>query len=374
MSDRVDCVVIGAGVVGLACGRALARAGRDVILVDRNSGIGEETSSRNSEVIHAGLYYPTGSLKARLCVQGKALLYDYCDRKRVPYSRCGKLIVATDPAQAAQLEAIAARAAQNGAGDLVALTASEIGEREPAVRAAAGLWSPSTGIVDSHALMLALAGDLEAAGGLIVTSTAVESISVADAGIALALNAGGDPARLTAHTVVNAAGLGAGQLARDTAGTPGYSAPASFLAKGNYFVYGAPSPFTALVYPLPEAGGLGIHATHDLAGELRFGPDVEWIGQIDYGVDAGRRDQFARAISRYWPEVDASALSPGYAGIRPKLSGPDQGWSDFRLDVAASGPRRQLIHLLGIESPGLTSALALGDESLRRLGRAAAGE
>jgi L-2-hydroxyglutarate oxidase LhgO len=369
MNDRVDCVVIGAGVIGLAIGRELAQAGREVIVLERNTGIGEETSSRNSEVIHAGLYYPPGSLKAQFCVHGKHELYRYCEQKHVPHARCGKLIVATDARQEPRLREIAARAAQNGVHDLSALNAAEIHSREPAVQATAGLWSPSTGIIDSHAFMLALAGDLEAADGLIVTDTNVASIQVTPDGIVL--GAGDAAFELHATTVVNAGGLNAGPLAAVTRGTPDYVAPKTFLAKGNYFVYDAASPFQALVYPLPEDGGLGVHATHDLAGKLRFGPDVEWVDRVDYAVDSARRAVFAEAIRSYWPDVDENALTAGYSGIRPKLGGPGSGWSDFRLDVAAQGRARQLIHLLGIESPGLTSALALAAEVRRRVDEAA---
>jgi D-amino-acid oxidase len=371
MSDRVDCLVIGAGVVGLATARALALAGREVIVVERNSGIGEETSSRNSEVIHAGLYYQAGSLKAQMCVQGKALLYAYCEDRQIPHARCGKLVVASHADQSTRLEQIASLARQNGVHDLLRLSAAEVGDREPAISAAVGLWSPSTGIVDAHALMLALAGDLEAANGLIATNTSVESIAVGPENVKLRLRSGDEQSELTATTVVNAAGLGAGRLAATGTGAASYSPPETFFAKGNYFSYDGKSPFHALVYPLPVDGGLGVHATHDLGGRLRFGPDVEWIEAIDYSVDASRRAIFADAIRCYWPDIDERALSPGYAGIRPKLSGPGGPWADFRLDLAAADRRRQLMHLLGIESPGLTSALALAAEVVARLEAAA---
>jgi L-2-hydroxyglutarate oxidase LhgO len=372
MSERVDCVIIGAGVVGLAAGRALAQSGREVIVLDRNGSIGEETSSRNSEVIHAGLYYPTGSLKARLCVAGKRMLYDYCDAKRVPYRRCGKLIVATDDAQGPRLESIAAQAATNGVHDLERIDASELGRREPEVEGIAALWSPSTGIVDSHALMVALQGDIEGADGIVATRTTVRSIHVADDAVHLGIESDGEDGNLVARTVVNSAGLEAVRLAAHCTGTDTGDVPQGFFAKGNYFIYAGATPFRTLVYPLPVDGGLGIHATLDLAGKVRFGPDVEWIDAIDYSVDETRRAAFAESIRIYWPAVDADELVPGYSGIRPKLAGPGQPAADFRIDLAATGAARQLVHLLGIESPGLTSALSLAEAVRDRLEAAAA--
>lgn len=371
MSERVDCAVIGAGVVGLAVGRALARSGREVVVIERNAGIGEETSSRNSEVIHAGLYYPSGSLKARLCVAGKTMLYDYCRERQVPFNGCGKLIVATAKSQLGRLGQIVAQAAKNGVDDLVELDRAGIERREPAVEGLAGLWSPSTGIVDSHALMLALEGDLERADGIVATKTTVTGIEVASDAVRLKLDADGDESELSAATVVNAAGLGAGELAALCTGQGGYAAPPVCFAKGNYFIYGGRSPFGSLVYPLPVDGGLGVHATLDLAGRLRFGPDVEWVETIDYTVDENRRGAFAESIRSFWPGVDETLLAPGYAGIRPKLSGPGSAPADFRIDVAASGASRQLVHLFGIESPGLTSVLALADVVRDRIARAA---
>jgi L-2-hydroxyglutarate oxidase LhgO len=371
MSDRVDCVIIGAGVVGLATGRALAESGREVIVLDRNGRIGEETSSRNSEVIHAGLYYPTGSLKARLCVAGKSMLYDYCEAKRVPHRRCGKLIVATDDAQVPRLGAIEAQAATNGVGDLERIDSAELERREPEVVGVAALWSPSTGIVDSHALMVALQGDIEAADGIVATKTTVRSLHVADDGVRLAIESDGEAGELVARTVVNSAGLEAVRLAALCTGTGAGKVPQGFLAKGSYFIYAGATPFRTLVYPLPVDGGLGVHATLDLGGKVRFGPDVEWIDAIDYSVDATRRDAFAESIRTYWPAVRAEALVPGYSGIRPKLAGPGQPPADFRIDLAATGSSSQLVHLLGIESPGLTSALALAREVRDRIEAAA---
>jgi len=367
LSERVDCIVIGGGIVGLAVARALAESGREVVVLEKNGGLGEETSSRNSEVIHAGVHYAAGSLKARLCVAGKAQLYAYCEQKRIPHRRCGKLIVAAGGATRERLVPIARQAEANGVTDLEWLDAAELASREPAVRGAAALWSKSTGIVDVHALVQALAGDLESAGGVIATGTEVLGIAVGAGEVELDVRSGGRDAAVEATTVINAAGLGAGALAARTRGTDAYSAPAVRFAKGNYFLYEGPSPFTALVYPLPVDGGLGIHATFDLAGRLRFGPDIEWVDRVDYAVDARRRAAFASAIRDYWPGIDEARLVPGYSGIRPKLSGPGEPPADFQIDLAASGARRQLVHLLGIESPGLTSALAIGDAVVERV-------
>jgi L-2-hydroxyglutarate oxidase LhgO len=371
MSDKVDCAIIGAGVIGLAVARALADAGREVIVLERNTGIGEETSSRNSEVIHAGLYYPTGSLKARLCVAGKALLYDYCERRQVPHRRCGKLIVATEESQLDRLESIALQAKTNGVDDCRLLDGRALEAREPAVRGQGALWSPSTGILDSHALMLALEADLEAADGVVATQSAVKAMEVADDTIRLAVVSDGETSEIRAATVVNSAGLGAGRVAARCTGLDDYTAPRTYYAKGNYFIYRGKSPFGSLVYPLPVDGGLGIHATLDLGGRLRFGPDVEWVDEIDYTVDTGRRDAFAEAIRTYWPILETADLAPDYAGIRPKLSGPGEKAADFRVDIPASGRHRQLVHLFGMESPGLTAALAIAAEVHDRLEAAA---
>jgi L-2-hydroxyglutarate oxidase LhgO len=371
LSERVDCVVIGAGIVGLAVGRALAEAGRDVVVLERNDRIGEETSARNSEVIHAGIHYATGSLKARLCVDGKRQLYQYCEQKRIPHRRCGKLIVAADGAPPSRLEHIASQAEANGVIDLEWLDAGALAHREPSVRGSAALWSPSTGIVDVHALVQALAGDIEAAGGVIATGSEVQGVEVVTDAIRLEVRSHGDASELDAATVINAAGLSAGRLAANARGAEGNTLPSIRFAKGNYFLYEGHCPFTALVYPLPVDGGLGIHATFDLAGRLRFGPDVEWVERIDYAVDGRRRGAFAEAIRSYWPALDETRLVPGYAGIRPKLVGPGEPPADFRIDLAARGTRRQLVHLLGIESPGLTSALAIADHVAERVAMAA---
>lgn len=360
MTDRVDTVVIGAGVVGLAVARALALAGREVVVLERNARIGEETSSRNSEVIHAGLYYPAGSLKARLCVAGKALLYDYCAAKNVAHRRCGKLIVAVHAAQRSKLEGVRRAAAVNGVNDLEPLSAADVARLEPAVRADTGLWSPSTGIVDSHGLMLALRGDIEAAGGSIATRCRCAGGTREASGWRLECATEDGPFVLGAGTVVNAAGLNAVRVAQ-LLGVAARGLPEPRFAKGHYFAYSGASPFSHLVYPLPDDGGLGIHATLDLAGRVRFGPDVEWLPRgtaadaLDYAVDPARAASFYAAVQSYWPALPDGSLEPAYAGVRPKISGPDENAADFAIRHIGGA-----VHLLGIESPGLTASLAIG--------------
>jgi L-2-hydroxyglutarate oxidase LhgO len=365
--ESVDCVVVGAGVVGLAAARALALAGREVLLLERNGAIGEEISSRSSEVIHAGLYYATGSHKARLCLAGRAALYEFCRAHGVPHRRLGKLIVASDEAQLGQLAAIRAQGAINGVDDIELLDAAAVRALEPAVRASGALLSPSTGIVDSHAFMLALRGDAEAAGAALALRTPVLGGAIRDDGFVVETG-GAEPLRLRARCLVNAAGLGAWDLARNLAGYPPALIPPRVLARGAYFVLAGRSPFSHLIYPVPAGGGLGVHVTLDLAGRARFGPDVEWIEAIDYRLDAGRAANFYPAIRRYWPDLPDGALLPGYTGIRPRLGRQGQGVADFRID----GPRTHgfagLMQLFGIESPGLTSALALADEIVTALG------
>lgn len=356
MSDRVDCVVVGAGVVGLAVARALALAGREVMVLEAANAIGTETSSRNSEVIHAGIYYPQGSLKARLCVQGKAMLYDYCAQRGLPHRRCGKLIVATSPQQQAQLDGIRQRAAANGVDDLQWLTRDEARALEPELECVAALLSPSTGIVDSHALMLALLGDLENAGGLLALNSPLERAQCSPDAIHLEAR---DGTRISARTVVNAAGLHAPDLARRFAGLDPAHVPRAAYAKGNYFTLSGRAPFSRLIYPVPEAAGLGVHLTLDLGGQARFGPDVEWVETIDYTVDPARAEGFYSAIRRYWPGLSDAALHPSYAGIRPKLTTPAGQDADFVIQDAASHGVPGLINLYGIESPGLTSCLAI---------------
>ncbi|MCZ4328712.1 NAD(P)/FAD-dependent oxidoreductase [Castellaniella denitrificans] len=366
MTDRVDCVVIGAGVVGLAVARACALAGLETLALEAESAIGTATSARNSEVIHAGLYYPRGSLKARLCVQGRQALYDYCASHGVAHQRRGKLIVATRDEQIGALERIGAAAAANGVHDLRRLDAAQARAREPALRCVAALESPSTGIIDSHGLMLALLGDLESAGGLVAVRSPVLSGRILADGILLRVG-GDEPMELIARRVVNCAGLHAQAVAAALDGLPPDSIPAGRYAKGNYYALSGKAPFSRLIYPVPEPGGLGVHLTLDLGGQARFGPDVEWIDAIDYTVDPARADGFYAAIRRYWPDLRDGALRPDYAGIRPKLAVPAGQDADFLIQDARTHGVPGLVNLYGIESPGLTACLAIADEVTARL-------
>ncbi|EHR68911.1 putative dehydrogenase [Burkholderiales bacterium JOSHI_001] len=371
VEERVDAVVIGAGVVGLAVARALARAGREVWLLDKADAFGTETSARNSEVIHAGLYYPPGSLRARLCVQGKALLYDYCAQHGVAHRRCGKLLVATHEDQHPKLDALKAQAEANGVHDLQWLGADEARALEPALRCTRALLSPSTGIVDSHGLMLALLGDAEAAGAQFVARAPVVAGEVTGQGITLQVG-GAEPLCLRASTVVNSAGLWAPQVAASIAGLAARHVPQARYCKGNYFLYSGKPAFQRLIYPLPEAAGLGVHVTLDLGGQMRFGPDTEWVTDIgdpvDYRVDPARGAAMVAAIRRYWPGLPDGALAPGYAGMRPKLHGPGEPAADFHLQGPAEHGVPGLVNLFGVESPGLTSCLAIADAVLALLG------
>ena len=356
--EQIDCVVIGAGVVGLAVARALALQGREVMVLEAADAIGTGTSSRNSEVIHAGIYYPQGSLKAGLCVLGRQLLYAYCAERGISHSRCGKLIVATSDTQARQLRAILAKAAANGVTDLVLLTREEAQLMEPRLECVAALHSPSTGIVDSHGLMLALQGDLENTGGLVVLNSAIAHACCVQGAIILEAK---DGTELRALSVVNAAGLQAQALAQRFDGLPAQCVPPSFYAKGNYFTLSGRSPFSRLIYPVPEAAGLGVHLTLDLGGQAKFGPDVQWVDSPDdLVVDAARGDAFYAEVRKYWPGLQDGTLIPGYAGIRPKIQAPHEAASDFLIQGPADHGVPGLVNLFGIESPGLTSSLAIG--------------
>ncbi|WP_431512456.1 NAD(P)/FAD-dependent oxidoreductase [Variovorax sp. DAIF25] len=356
--DDLDCAVIGGGVVGLAVARALALAGREVMVLEAEGAIGTGTSSRNSEVIHAGIYYPQGSLKATLCVEGKQLLYAYAEARGVPHRRCGKLIVATSAEQVAELEAIRLKAAANGVDDLEQISAAQAVALEPQLRCMAALVSPSTGIVDSHALMLSLLGDLENAGGMLALKSAVTRAELEEGGIVLTAQ---DGTRLRCRSVVNAAGLGAPDLARHFGGLATETVPTAHFAKGNYFTLSGRAPFGRLVYPVPEPGGLGVHLTIDLGGQAKFGPDVQWVSSPDdLVVDPARGDAFYAEVRKYWPALPDGALIPGYAGMRPKISGPGDPAADFRIDGPRAHGVRGLVNLFGIESPGLTSSLAIG--------------
>ena len=357
--DAIDCLIVGAGVIGLAAARELALRGREVLVVEAADRIGSQTSSRSSEVIHAGLHHAPGSLKARLCVEGRERLYAHCRRHGVAHRACGKLIVATSEAQIGALEAIADTAARNGLRDLRRLDRGEIAALEPELRAAAALLSPSTGILDSHAYMLSLQGEAEAHGAIVALRTAVTGIAPQLGRLAVRFDGEAAP-RVLARTLVNAAGLSASEVADAVEGLAAEHRPRTLLAKGSYFALQGRSPFGRLVYPVPEPGGLGVHLTLDLAGGARFGPDVEWVDHLDHAVDLARVERFYAAVRAYWPALENGQLIPAYAGIRPKLRGPGEPAADFRIDGPAEHGIAGLINLFGIESPGLTASLAIG--------------
>jgi L-2-hydroxyglutarate oxidase LhgO len=363
MADEIDCVVIGAGVVGLAIARALAMAGRETLILEREHRFGSGVSARNSEVIHAGIYYPEGSLKARLCVAGRTLLYDYCRERNVAHRQCGKLIVALRGEQSAA-EAIRQKAARNGVEDLVWLTEAEAKRLEPGLECTGALLSPSTGIVDSHGLMLSLLGDAEAHGAMVAYGTSVTGLKPEGSCIAVTVNDDDAPS-LSARLVVNSAGLDAVAVARRIAGFPAEYVPRAWLAKGNYFTLSGKSPFSRLIYPMPEPGGLGTHLTLDLGGQAKFGPDVEWVETQDYAVDPARLETFQAAIRRYWPGLKDGQLNPGYAGIRPKIAGPGEPDADFRIEGPETHGVAGIVNLFGIESPGLTASLAIAQQVAR---------
>ena len=358
--ERVDCIVIGAGVIGLAVARRLALTGREVVILEAEEAIGTHTSSHNSEVIHAGIYYTPGSLKAKLCVQGRPALYRYCEDHGVAHRRCGKLIVAASEEQHPALEKLLAQAQANGVGDLQRLTRAQARVLEPELHCVAALLSPSTGIIDSHGLMLAYQGDAEAHAGAIALKSPVESGAVTGDGIELHVG-GAQPMRIRARVLVNSAGLHAQRTAASLQGLPAAHVPPCYYAKGNYYSLGTRSPFSRLVYPVPEAAGLGVHLTLDLAGQARFGPDVEWVETIDYGVDPRRADVFYREIRRYWPRLADGALQPAYSGIRPKIQAPGEPARDFLIEGPEHHGVPGLVNLFGIESPGLTASLAIAD-------------
>ena len=349
--ESVDCVVIGAGVVGLAVARALALAGREVIVVEAAEGIGTETSSRNSEVIHAGIYYPKGSLMARTCVEGRRLLYAYCAEHGVPHLNCGKLIVATNEAESEKLAEIRGRAEANGVEGMRLLDASEARALEPNLHCTAALLSPRTGIIDSHSYMLALQGDAESRGAMFAFHSPVKQGRVVEGGIELEVG-GTEPMNLRCRLVVNSAGLHAPALAHKFVGLPSDRIPPAYYAKGNYFTLAGRSPCSRLIYPI----------TVDLGGQAKFGPDVEWIDGIDYTVDPHRADKFYAAVRRYWPDLKDGALQPGYAGIRPKIVPQGAPAQDFTIQGPAEHGVAGLINLFGIESPGLTASLALAEQ------------
>jgi L-2-hydroxyglutarate oxidase LhgO len=353
-------LVVGAGVIGLAVARQAAVAGHEVIVAEATFGIGSGISSRNSEVIHAGMYYPTGSLRARHCVGGNRSLYAYCAAHGVAHRRCGKLIVATDAAEARQIAVIGDRGRANGVEGLELIDGAQARRLEPALSCTAALWSPQTGIVDGHGFMLALQGELEDHGGMIAFATRIERLTLRPHGWT-ARFVGRDGGALDVDAVVNCSGLEAQRLARATDGYPAERVPPLHLAKGNYFAYAGRPVFSRLIYPTPVDGGLGIHVTVDLSGRMRFGPDVEWINQEAYEVDARRAEMFYDRIRTYWPSLKPELLLPDYAGIRPKLSGPGEPAADFVIDAPRDHGLFGLVQLFGIESPGLTCALSLAE-------------
>lgn len=359
MTERIDCVVIGAGVVGLAVARELALQGREVIVLEAEESIGNHTSSRNSEVIHAGIYYPKGSLKARLCVAGKQLLYAFCREHGVAHDNCGKVLVAASEDEIPVVLGYIDKANANGVHDLHRISLDALRELEPAVQAVAAVYSPSTGIIDSHAYMLALQGDLEQAGGAVVFLSPLHDGTVTGEGIVLRVG-GSDPMELCCNVLVNCAGLVAPQLARSIQGIPETTIPPQYFAKGHYYTMSGRSPFRRLIYPMAGAGFLGVHVTVDLGGQARFGPDIQWIDHIDYGFDDSRTPLFYEAIRRYYPALRDGALQPGYTGIRPKISGPNEPAADFLIQGPQAHGVRGLVNLYGIESPGLTASLAIG--------------
>jgi L-2-hydroxyglutarate oxidase LhgO len=366
----VETIVVGAGAVGLAVARALAEAGREVMVLEQHGVIGSETSSRNSEVIHAGIYYPPGSLRARLCVRGKALLYRFCAEHGVGHARCGKLLVATHASQTPRLDAIRATAERNGVTDLEPLGANAARTLEPELNCVAALLSPSTGVLDSHGYMLALHGHIEAHGGAVVLRCPVARVERTPGGLFRLATGGGSTAVITCRSLVLSAGLNASRLARTlTPYGPGYAVPETYYAKGQYYALSGPSPFKRHIYPLPDGAWLGLHATVDLGGRCKFGPDIEWIDAVDYSFEPEKLERFLGFIRSYYPALDASRLHPDYTGVRPKLYREGEPVPDFAIHGEETHGVAGLVALYGIESPGLTASLAIGEVVVGMLGR-----
>lgn len=366
MVYAVDTVVIGAGVIGLACARRMARAGFRTLVIEREDTFGKGISSRNSEVIHAGLYYRPGSLKARLCRPGRDMLYDYCASHQVPHRQVGKWIVATEEAQEDQLQSIHINALANGCDEVRWVDKAEIGKSEPALRASRALCSPRTGIVDSHALMLSLLGEVEDADGDVVFRTSIRNVRVESAGFAVYLD-DEEGTCVRSNHLVNASGLQATEFAHCIEGLSAQHIPSTAFAKGDYFSYAGRCPFQRLIYPVPEVAGLGVHLTLDMSGRARFGPDVEWVNELDYRVNENKREQFHQAISTYWPDCEPDKLMPDYSGIRPKIKLTSGFIDDFTVQTESVHGIRGLVNLFGIESPGLTSCLSLADYVYKQL-------
>ena len=369
--ERVDCVVVGAGVIGLAIAREMALQGRETILLERESAFGTVSSARNSEVIHAGIYYPKDSLKAKFCVEGNRLLYEYCRDHQVGTQRYGKLIVASDEKQMDDLHGIFYRAQQNQAREISLISAKEANSLEPDLRVAAAIWSQTTGIVDSHAFMLSLLGGFEDAGGMVAYLTPLASAKVIAGGFELEVG-GADAMRLQTRYLINCAGMSAPTVAKKIEGLAENMIPRAYFAKGNYFSLVGKSPFKHLIYPVPEPGGLGVHLTLDMAGQAKFGPDVEWLDidaeeQINYAVDPKRGDRFYAAIRQYWPGLKDGTLQADYSGVRAKIVSKDQPAGDFRIDGPEEHGIEGLYNLFGFESPALTSSLAIAKHLHKRM-------
>jgi len=358
--DKCDCIVIGAGIVGLSVARRLALAGRDVVILEAESTIGSGISSRNSGVIHAGIYYPSESLKARLCVEGKKRLYKYCVDRNITHSKIGKVLIAPDESEIPTLQDYYELGHQNNVKDLQWLDPQETKTLEPNIRCAAAIWSPSTGIIDVHDYMLALLGDAETNGAMLALKSPMTRAWLLDDSAVVEVG-GDDPIRVKANLLINCAGLGAEKVARQIDGLPSKHIPTIFFAKGNYFFLKQKAPFQHLIYPLPSRGGLGVHSSYDLAGRCRFGPDIHWIDRPDYAVDEHNLDDFYKAIRRYWPSLPDNSLAPDYTGIRPKLTRPGESSADFVIQTQAQHGIKCLINLFGIESPGLTASLAIAE-------------
>ena len=358
--DRIDCVVIGAGVVGLAIARALALAGKDVIILEVEDSFGVHTSSRNSEVIHAGIYYQNKSLKAQLCVSGKKMLYEYCEQRNIPFKRTGKLIVATNESEVVTVKDYIKKAEENNVDDLIWLDKNQVADLEPDIKCVGAVFSPSTGIIDSHTYMLSLLGDAENAGSVIVYNTPVESVKASKEGFLI--QTGGPAAfELQADTLINAAGLNACDLAHSISELNKAFIPKPYFAKAHYYSLSGRSPFKHLIYPVAHKASLGVHVTIDMGGNARFGPDLEWVDDIDYSFDNSREEAFYDAIRQYWPSVKREWLQPGYTGIRPKISGPTDPAADFLIQGQKEHAVKGLVNLFGIESPGLTASLAIAN-------------
>ena len=359
--EKVDAIIIGAGVVGLAIAAKMSRTLQSVLLIEKNQNFGEETSSRNSEVIHAGIYYPQNSLKAKLCVEGKELLYLYCQSRKIPHQRLGKLLVAHGAAEERCLEKTINQAALNGVNDLTWLTEAELKVSNPNLKASAALLSPSTGIIDVHSYMQSLLAELEENKGQFVAQTAFVAAQPNGKGFDVTLNSQGEMMKINCNYLINSGGLHSTNLAGNIRGLAKTHIPKLNYCRGHYFSYQGKSPFSQLIYPVPEAHGLGIHASLDMGGQLKFGPDTQYIDTIDYKVSAKLKKKFVEAIQRYYPTIDAERLQPAYSGIRPKLEGPNDGFKDFIIQGADEHNIAGLVNLFGIDSPGLTSSLAIAE-------------